>query len=123
MGTISNVEGHCEGNLGNDMRTRMNKTERSTSMSKSDLVELLSRDIDIPLRKADDIVDKFFETMSEALSSGDRIEIRGFGTFEVREYAGYTGRNPKTGEETAVLSKKLPFFKVGKVFKERVNQK
>jgi len=105
------------------MRTRMNKTERSTSMSKSELVELLSRDIDIPLRKADDIVDKFFETMSEALSSGDRIEIRGFGTFEVREYAGYTGRNPKTGEETAVLSKKLPFFKVGKVFKERVNQK
>jgi len=105
------------------MRTRMNKTERSTSMSKSDLVELLSRDIDIPLRKADDIVDKFFETMSEALSSGDRIEIRGFGTFEVREYAGYTGRNPKTNKETAVLPKKLPFFKVGKVFKERVNQK
>ena len=105
------------------MRTRMNKTERSTSMSKSELVELLSRDIDIPLRKADDIVDKFFETMSEALSSGDRIEIRRFGTFEGREYAGYTRRNPKTGEETAVLSKKLPFFKVGKVFRERVNQK
>ena len=92
-------------------------------MSKSELVELLSRDIDIPLRKADDIVDKFFETMSEALSSGDRIEIRGFGTFEVREYEGYTGRNPKTGEEKAVLPKKLPFFRVGKDFKEKVNRK
>ena len=59
--------------------------------------------------------------MSNALLSGDRIEIRGFGSFEVREYDGYTGRNPKTGEEKTVLPKKLPFFKVGKNFKEKVN--
>jgi integration host factor subunit beta len=81
----------------------------------------MSKDIDIPLRKADEIVNKFFETMSNALLSGDRIEIRGFGSFEVRKYDGYTGRNPKTGEEKAVLPKKLPFFKVGKDFKEKVN--
>ena len=92
-------------------------------MNKSDIVELLSRDIVVLLRKTEEIVDKFFETMSKALSSGDRIEIRGFGTFEVREYAGYTGRNPKTGEEKAVLPKKLPFFRVGKDFKEKVNRK
>ena len=105
------------------MRTLVNKTERATSMNKSDIVELLSKDIDIPLRKTEEIVDKFFETMSNALLSLDRIEIRGFGTFEVREYAGYTGRNPKTGEEKAVLPKKLPFFKPGKDFKEKVNRK
>jgi len=92
-------------------------------MNKPDIVQLLSKDIDIPLRKTDEIVDKVFETMSNALLSGDRIEIRGFGSFEVREYDGYTGRNPKTGEEKTVLPKKLPFFKVGKNFKEKVNLK
>ena len=92
-------------------------------MNKMDIVQLLSKDIDLPVRKTDEIVDKFFETMSNALLSGDRIEIRGFGSFEVRKYDGYTGRNPKTGEEKAVLPKQLPFFKVGKDFKERVNLK
>jgi len=90
-------------------------------MNKLDIIQLLSKDIDIPLRKADEIVNKVFETMSDALLSGDRIEIRGFGSFEVRKYDGYTGRNLKTGEEKAVLPKKLPFFKVGKDFKEKVN--
>ena len=92
-------------------------------MNKPDIVQLLSKDIDLPVRKTDEIVDKFFETMSDALLSGGRIEIRGFGSFEVREYDGYTGRNPKTGEEKAVLPKKLPFFKPGKDFKEKVNRK
>ena len=92
-------------------------------MNKPDIVQLLSKDIDLPVRKTDEIVDKFFETMSDALLSGNRIEIRGFGSFEVRKYDGYSGRNPKTGEEKAVLPKKLPFFKVGKDFKEKVNLK
>ena len=92
-------------------------------MNKSDIIQLLSREIQVPLMKTEEIVDKLFETMSKALSAGDRIEIRGFGSFEVREYEGYTGRNPKTGEEKAVLPKKLPFFKVGKDFKEKVNRK
>ena len=61
--------------------------------------------------------------MSNALLLGDRIEIRGFGSFEVREYGDYTGRNPKTGEEIVVLPKKQPFFKVGKDFREKVNLK
>ena len=92
-------------------------------MNKLDIIQFLSKDIDIPLRKMDEIVDKAFETISNALLSGDRVEIRGFGSFEVRKYDGYTGRNPKTGEEKAVLPKQLPFFKVGKDFKERVNLK
>ena len=53
--------------------------------------------------------------------SGENVEIRGFGSFTVREYAAYTGRNPKTGEKTQVKSKKLPFFKVGKELREAVN--
>ena len=94
----------------------------ATSLNKSDIIQLLSREIQVPLMKTEEIVDKLFETMFEALSADDRIE-RGFGSFEVREYEGYTGRNPKTGEEKAVLPKKLPFFKVGKDFKEKVNRK
>ena len=91
-------------------------------MNKSDLVKVLSKESNLPWRKAEEIVDKVFDTMTKALLLGDRIEIRGFGSFQIREYEGYAGRNPKTGEETAVEPKKLPFFKVGKDFRERVNQ-
>lgn len=59
--------------------------------------------------------------MSEAMSSGDRVEIRGFCSFSIKEYNGYTARNPKTGKKVLVPPKKLPFFKAGKELKERVN--
>ena len=79
-------------------------------MNKSDLVKTLSKELDLPLRKSEEIVDTVFNTMSKSLISGDRIEIRGFGSFMVKDYDGYTGRNPKDrrenhgrGEETAVL--------------------
>jgi integration host factor subunit beta len=91
-------------------------------MNKSDIIQLLSQEVEVPVRKAEEIVDKLFETMFAALSAGDRIEIRGFGSFQVRDYEGYTGRNPKTGEETVVLPKKLPVFKVGKDFKAKVGR-
>jgi integration host factor subunit beta len=90
-------------------------------MNKSDLTRALSKEMDLPIRKAEEIVDMVFNTMSKALVSGDRIEIRGFGSLTVREYGGYTGRNPKTGEKTAVEPKRLPFFKAGKDFREGVN--
>ena len=61
--------------------------------------------------------------MSRTLIKGDHIEIRGFGSFELREYKDYTGRNPKTGKKIAVSSKKLPFFKVGKELREKVDGK
>ena len=74
------------------------------------------------MRKAEEIVDRVFDTMSKALIKGDRIEIRGFGAFSVREYEGYVGRNPKTGDKITVAGKRLPFFKCGKELRERLNK-
>ena len=90
-------------------------------MNKSDLIKALSREMDLPIRKAEEIVDMVFDTMSRSLVSGDRIEIRGFGSFTARQYESYTGRNPKTGEKKVVAPKKLPFFKVGKELRDRLN--
>jgi len=90
-------------------------------MNKSDLIVALAKEADLPLRKAEEIVNLIFETMSKALIDGDRIEIRGFGSFMVKEYRGYTGRNPKTGDRIAVDEKRLPFFKTGKELRERVD--
>ncbi len=90
-------------------------------MNKSDLIETLAKETELPLRKSEEIVNLVFDTMSEALVDGNRIEIRGFGSFMVKKYDGYTGRNPKTGTEISVQDKKLPFFKTGKELKEKIN--
>ncbi len=90
-------------------------------MNKSDLIVDLAKEADIPLRKSEEIVNLVFETMSGSLVNGSRIEVRGFGSFEVREYRDYMGRNPKTGKKIAVGKKKLPFFKVGKELREKVD--
>jgi integration host factor subunit beta len=90
-------------------------------MNKSDVIDALAGEAQLPIRKSEEIVNVAFETMSRALINGDRIEIRGFGSFEIREYGNYSGRNPKTGEKIAVSSKKLPFFKVGKELREKVD--
>ncbi|MGO9569305.1 MAG: HU family DNA-binding protein [Desulfomonilaceae bacterium] len=92
-------------------------------MNKLDLTKALSREIDLPIRKAEEVVNMVFDTMSSALIAGDRIEVRGFGSFTVREYDGYTGRNPKTGETTVVEEKRLPFFKVGQDLREELKRK
>jgi len=89
-------------------------------MNKSELIESLSLKRGISFKKAEEIVNTVFDSMTEAMLSGDRIEIRGFGSFVINEYKSYTGRNPKTGESIDVKPKKLPFFKVGKELKERV---
>ncbi len=90
-------------------------------MNKSELIEALSQDIDIPHREAAAITNTIIETMTEALAQGDSIEIRGFGSFVIKNYGSYEGRNPKTGEKIKVKPKKLPFFKVGKDLREQVN--
>ncbi len=90
-------------------------------MNKSDLIVVLAKESDLPLRKSEEIVNLVFDTMSEALVDGDRIEIRGFGSFMVKEYEGYTGRNPKTGDQISVNEKRLPFFKTGKELRENVD--
>ena len=89
-------------------------------MNKSELIELVSLKKGISFKKSEEIVNTVFDSMTAAMLSGDRIEIRGFGSFVINEYKSYTGRNPKTGESIDVKPKKLPFFKVGKELKERV---
>lgn len=91
-------------------------------MNKSDLIELISQRANIPKKKAEDVVHLIFDSMGETLTGGGRIEIRGFGSFIVKEYGSYTGRNPRTGESIFVKPKRLPFFKVGKELRDRVNQ-
>ena len=90
-------------------------------MTKSDLVRWVSVKNDIPHPDAEKIVNRFFSAMSEGLKAGRRVELRGFGTFSTRDYDGYMGRNPRTGEPVAVQPKRLPFFKVGKDMREAVN--
>ena len=89
-------------------------------MTRSDLVERLAVEKNISNAVAERIVTEVFKSMTETLVSGNRIEIRGFGSFEVREYDGYTARNPKTGVKLEVRPKKSPFFKTGKDLKERI---
>jgi len=90
-------------------------------MNKSELVETLSIKNNLTYKKSEQIVNLIFDTMSQALIDNDRIEIRGFGSFMVKDYKAYMGRNPKTGDDIQVKEKKLPFFKVGKELRERVD--
>jgi len=90
-------------------------------MNKSELVESLAGAKDLTYKKSEEIVNLIFDSMTKALVDGGRIEIRGFGSFVVKDYKAYMGRNPKTGEVIQVKPKKLPFFKVGKELRERVN--
>jgi integration host factor subunit beta len=92
-------------------------------MNKSGLIEALSKKEDLTEKKAIDLVNLVFKGFTEELKKGGRIEIRGFGSFVVRNYMDYTGRNPKTGKNIRVSPKKLPFFKVGKELKARVDGK
>jgi integration host factor subunit beta len=90
-------------------------------MTKSELVEKLAKTEGITVKAAETAVNVTFENMAKTLEQAGRIEIRGFGSFKVKNYEGYSGRNPKTGELITVEAKKLPFFKVGKELKERVD--
>jgi integration host factor subunit beta len=91
-------------------------------MTKSDLIEAVANLLKLPKGKAELIVNCIFDSMEESLKRGERIEIRGFGSFEIRSYKSYEGRNPRTGTAVSVQPKRLPFFKVGKELKERVNE-
>jgi integration host factor subunit beta len=91
-------------------------------MNKSDLVEKIVEKADLPRKRAEQVVNVVFDAMTSALADGDRIEIRGFGSFVAKTYRARTGRNPRTGEIIPVPEKRLPFFKVGKELRERVDQ-
>jgi integration host factor subunit beta len=90
-------------------------------MNKSQLVDVLSQRVGLTQKKAEEVINLIFETLTDALRAEDRIEVRGFGSFMVKQYGAYTGRNPKTGASIRVPPKRLPFFKVGKDLKERVD--
>ena len=90
-------------------------------MTKTELIEALAKEAGLTRSKAKDVVKTVFNTMANALAKGDRVEIRGFGSFKVKHYDGYTGHNPKTGEPIKVKAKKLPFFKCSRELKERVD--
>jgi integration host factor subunit beta len=90
-------------------------------MNKADLIEALRKEADLTISQTEAVVDIFFNKMTDALANGDRVEIRGLCSFYIKNYKGYTGRNPKTGETVPVKSKKLPFFKCGTKLKKRVD--
>ncbi len=90
-------------------------------MTKTELIKALSNVAGLTRSKAKAVVKVFFDEISNTLTNNDRVEIRGFGSFKVKHYDGYTGHNPKTGEPIKVKSKKLPFFKCGRELKERVD--
>ena len=90
-------------------------------MNKIGLIKKLKKDCEISNKEAAAIVELFFGKISDTLAEGDRVEIRGLCSFFVKEYESYQGHNPKTGEIVSVAPKKLPFFKVGKELKDRVD--
>ena len=90
-------------------------------MIKAELIEALTNEAGLTRSKAKDVMKTVFNTMANALADGDRVEIRGLGTFKVKNYDGYAGRNPKTGEPINIKAKKLPFFKCGRELKEMVD--
>jgi integration host factor subunit beta len=90
-------------------------------MTKSELIDAMAARANLTKARAELVVNCIFDAMTEALERGEGIEIRGFGSFTVRPYKAYSGRNPRTGEPVPVPAKRLPFFKVGKELKELVN--
>ncbi|MFO7181718.1 MAG: HU family DNA-binding protein [Pseudomonadota bacterium] len=90
-------------------------------MTKSELIEAIAARGELTKARAEMVVNCVFESMTEALKRGEGIEIRGYGSFTVRPYKPYAGRNPRTGQPVPVPAKRLPFFKVGKELKELVN--
>jgi integration host factor subunit beta len=90
-------------------------------MTKSDLITALSKKENLTEKEATKVINLVFDGFTDTLKNGGRIEIRGFGSFHVRKYDAYRGRNPKTGKVVQVKPKKLPFFKVGRDLKKMVN--
>lgn len=86
-------------------------------MTKSQLIEAVAQKTNITKSRAESVVNSVFDAMVSALEHSEGIEIRGFGSFTIRQYRPYSGRNPRTGKTVSVPKKRLPFFKVGKGLK------
>jgi integration host factor subunit beta len=94
---------------------------KQPTLTKADLIEEVLKVAELPRKESETIVETIFESIIEALQKGDKIEIRGFGSFRTRQRRGRIGRNPKTGEKVEVPAKKIPFFKPSKELKDFVN--
>jgi integration host factor subunit beta len=94
---------------------------RGAGMTKSELIDAIAGRGELTKARAELVVNTVFDAMIDALERGEGIEIRGFGSFTMRPYKPYSGRNPRTGQAVSVPAKRLPFFKVGKELKELVN--
>jgi integration host factor subunit beta len=91
-------------------------------MNRSQLIRRLAEHKRLPVKNTASVVNVVFDSIGESLGNGNRVEIRGFGSFKVKDYNSYQGRNPRTGEAIQVREKKLPYFKVGKELKYRVDK-
>jgi integration host factor subunit beta len=93
----------------------------TSTLTKADLIEEVLNITELPRKESETIVETIFDNIIQALQKGEKIEIRGFGSFRTRERRGRVGRNPKTGEKVEVKAKKIPFFKPSKELKDFVN--
>ena len=107
-----------EGSLVEDRLARRNDR---AGMTKAELVEEVARSTQLTKRHAEVIVNTVFESIVDSLKDGEKIELRGFGSFRIRERNSRIGRNPKTGDRVDVPSKRVPYFKPGKQLKELLN--
>ena len=90
-------------------------------MKKSDLVDLVAVKLSLPRPQVEQTFESLLDAIADGLSKGERIDIRGFGAFQIRESAARSGRNPRTGETIQIAARKTPTFKVGKELRDRVN--
>jgi integration host factor subunit beta len=91
-------------------------------MTKAELVEDVARAAELTKKDAERLVEIVFESIIETLNHGEKIELRGFGSFRVRERGARRGRNPKTGDPVDIPAKRVPYFKPGKELKELINE-
>lgn len=94
---------------------------KQPTLTKADLIEEVLKVTELPRKESETVVETIFESIIESIQKGQKIEIRGFGSFRTRNRRGRTGRNPKTGEKVEVPPKKIPFFKPSKELKDFVN--
>ena len=102
---------------------KLAKYNKGIKMVKSELIQRLAEEMELPPKVAEIAVRTIFDSMTECLARGEGIEIRGFGSFRVRHYKGREGNHPRTGVPISIAPKRRPFFKVGKELRERINKK
>jgi DNA-binding protein HU-beta len=102
--------------------TELKPKEKTNLMKKADLVDLVSQQKNLPRPQVEATIDSLIDAVAEGLARGERIDLRGFGAFAVRESAARSGRNPQTGETIQISARRVPTFKAGKELRDRVNR-